>query len=91
MNTEEYVPAQHLDVPVLEVEGTMRSYGRRVDGILVIETVIESVCDRGVDGRLAIRGICDGEIGQGGDADGRGLSDRGDRRCRNCVCPRDGD
>ena len=81
MNTEERVPAQHFDVPVVEVEGIMQIYGRRVDGRLVIG----SVCYRGVDGRLVIGGICDCEVGQSGDADGRRLSDGSDGRCRNCV------
>ena len=59
VDTEEYVLAQHFDVPVLEVEGLVRCCSRRVDGRLVIR----SVCDRRVNGRLIIRHICYGEVG----------------------------
>jgi hypothetical protein len=44
VDTEQCVPAQHFHVPVLEVEGLMRGYGRGVDGRLVIR----SICDREV-------------------------------------------
>ena len=44
VNTEERVSAQHFDVPILEIELVMGSYG----------------C--GVDGRLVIGSICNGEV-----------------------------
>ena len=58
MDTEQRVPAQHLHVPVLEVEDPMGGY------------------DRGFDGRLIIKDIRDGEVGQSGDGYGRKLGDR---------------
>ena len=39
MDPEECVPAQYFDVPVLEVEGFMWGYGRRIDGRLVIRNI----------------------------------------------------
>ena len=38
MDTEQCVPAQHLHVPVLEVESPMGSYDRGIDGRLVIRS-----------------------------------------------------
>ena len=86
-DTEECVSAQHFDVPILEVEGFMRGYGRRVDERLVIG----NTCRRGIDGRLVIRGVCDYEVGQSGDADGGGMDDGSGGRCRDWVCLFDGD
>ena len=79
MDTEERVPAQYFDVPVVEAEGFVRSRGRGVDW----KIVIRSICDRGVDGKLIIGGICDGEVGQSGNVDGWRMSDGGDGRRRN--------
>ena len=81
VDTEERVPAQYFDIPVVKVEGFVRSRGRGVDG----KIVIRSICDRGVDGKLIIRGICDGVVGQSGDAGGRRMSDGSDERRRNRV------
>ena len=39
VNTEECVPAQHFDVPVLEVQGLMGNNGRGVGGRLVIRGI----------------------------------------------------
>ena len=75
---EERVPAQHFDIPVLEVEGIMRSYCRRIGE----RPVIGSVCSRGLDGSLVIGAICDCEVGQSGGADGWRP---GDGRSRGCV------
>jgi hypothetical protein len=54
VDTEEYVPAQHFHVPVVEVEGLMENYGRGVDERLVRRRT----CDCGADGRSVIRSIC---------------------------------
>ena len=78
MDTKERILAQHFRVPVLKVEGFMWSCGRGVDR----KVIIRSVCN-GVDGRLIIIGVRDREVGQSGDASGRGLGDGSDRRCRN--------
>ena len=81
VDTEESVPAQYFDVPVVEVEGFMWGCGRGVDR----KFFVRSICDRGVDGRLIIGGICDSEVGQSGDADGWRMSDGGGGRRRNQV------
>ena len=81
VDTEERVPAQYFNVPVVEVEGFMRSRGRGVDR----KIVIRSIWDRGIDGRFIIGGICDGEVGQSGDAGGWGMSDGSGGRRRNWV------
>ena len=81
MDTEECVPAQYFDVPVIKVEGFMWGRGRGVDR----KFIIRSIWDRGVDGRLVIGGICDGEVGQRGDAGGRRMSDGSGGRRRNRV------
>ena len=36
VNTEEGFPAQHLHVPIREVQGTVRGYASRVGGRLII-------------------------------------------------------
>ena len=41
MDAEQGVAAQHLDVPVLEVEGIMGGYSREVDRSLIIG----GICD----------------------------------------------
>ena len=79
VDTEECVSAQHFRVPVLEVEGFMWGCGRGVRWKLVIG----SVCDGGVDGRFVVRGIRDREVGETSYADGWGMSDGSDGRCRN--------
>ena len=71
VNTEECVPTQHFHAVVFEVEGLMRDYCSGVDR----KVVIRGIRDRGVDGRLIIGSICDREVGQSGDADGRRLGD----------------
>ena len=81
MYTEEGVSTQHSHVPVLEIEGSMRNYGRGIDGGLVIG----GNCDCGVDGRFVIRNVCDGEVGQTGSADGRRVSDGSNGKRRNWV------
>ena len=43
--------------------------------------VVKRIFGCGVDGRLIIGGICDREIGQSSDADGRRLSDGGFWNC----------
>ena len=66
VNTEEGVPAQHLNVTVLEVEDLVASGG----------------CGLGrVGGRFCVRRICDGEIRKSGGTAGRTLDGRrsGDR------------
>ena len=63
MDTEECVPAQHFHVPVLEVEGLMRSRGRRVDGKLIAR----GAQDCGVGGGLVVGGIWDREVRESGD------------------------
>jgi len=66
VDTEEGVLAQHFHVPVLEVEGLMPGRYHWVNGGLV---------GRGsANGGVIIRRIWDCEVGQGGDADGRRLS-----------------
>ena len=79
VDAEERIPAQYFDVPVIKVEGFMRSRGREVDR----KIVIRSIWDGGVNGRLIIGGICDGEVGQSGNVDGWRMSDGGDGRRRN--------
>lgn len=66
VDAEEGVPTQYFNVPVLDIEGVMGCYRRRIDGGLVIW------------------GVGDGEVGQGGDANGRRLSDGG--RWRGSFC-----
>ena len=39
VDTEERVPAQDFDIPIFEVEGVMRGYGRGVGGRLVIRGI----------------------------------------------------
>ena len=86
MHTEECVPAQYFRVPILEVEGLVWSYGRGVDGMLLVRSIWDDGVDRmlvsrgirggGVDWRLVIgRRICDREVGQSGNADGWRLCD----------------
>ena len=87
MNTEECVPAQHFCVPVFEVEGLMRSRGCEVSGKLIVRNLRV----RGVSGRFVIGGICDGEVGQSGNTDGRRVSDGNDGRRRNRVWLSNGD
>ena len=41
VDTEEGVPAHHFHVPILEVEGVVRAYGRRVRG----RVLIKNICD----------------------------------------------
>ena len=67
MYTEKSVPAQHFHVPVLEVEGLMLSYRRRVDGKLLVG----SIRGCGVDGKVVVSSICSREVGESGDANGR--------------------
>ena len=55
--------------------------------ILKVEGAVGSY-DRGVCGRLVIRSICNGEVGQSGNADGRRLGDGG---FGGCFSLRDGD
>jgi hypothetical protein len=83
VDTEQRIPAQHFHVPVLEVECLMPGCGHGViDGRPVVRNT-------GVDGRLVIGSICDREVGQGGNAEGRRMSSR---RCRDhSVRLRDGD
>ena len=81
VDTEEYVPAQYFDVPVVKVEGLIRSYGRGVDG----KFVVGSICDRWVDGRLIVGDIYDGKVGHICDTHGQGMSDGSDRRRGNRV------
>ena len=85
VDAEECAPAQRFHVPVLEVEGLMWSYGRKVDENLLIG----SIWDRGVDGGFVVRGVCNREVGESCDADGRRLSDgidKSDGRCRVYAC-----
>ena len=100
MDTEERAPTQYFPVPILEVEGLMWSYGRGVDRILVRSirddgvdgTLVSGTTRDGeVDGKLVIRCVCDREVGQSGDAGGRGLYDGSDGRCGNRVCLWSGD
>ena len=81
MDAEKCVPAQDFDVPVLEVESFMWGYGRG----FYVRFIIRSACDRRVDGRFAIGGVCNGEVGQSGNADGWRLNEEGGGRCRNRV------
>ena len=74
MDAEQRVATQHFNVTVLEIEGVVGGYGRRVER----GPIIRSIRDRGANGRLAIRGICNREVGQTGDADGWRLSDGSD-------------
>ena len=87
MNTEECVPAQHFCVPVFEVEGLMRSRGCEVNGKLIVR----SLRVRGVSGRLVVGCICNGEVGQSGNADGWRVSNGSDGRRRNRVRFSNGD
>ena len=64
VDTEQCVPAQHFNIPILEVERVMWGY------------------DRGVGGGFVIRDVCNGEVGEGGDAYRWRLGDGG---CRNRV------
>ena len=79
VDTEERVPTQYFDIPVVEVESLMWGCSRGVNR----KFFIGSIFDRGVDGRLIIGGICNGEIGQSGDTDGRGMSGGSGGRRRN--------
>ena len=57
----------------MEVEGLMRGCGLgTVDGM----PVIRGLSDHSVDGGLVIGSVCDCEVGQSGDTDGRGQQDR---------------
>ena len=58
-DAKECVPAQHFNVPVVEVECFMRNYGRGVDKRLVIG----SICECGAGGGFVIRRICGREVG----------------------------
>ena len=75
MDTEECVPTQHFYIPILDVELLMLSYGRGVDGKLVVG----GICDCEVEGRSVIRSVIrsvrDREVGQSGDAGGWRLCD----------------
>ena len=45
VDAEQYVLAQHFHVPVVEVEGLVRGYGR---GVIDRMLVIGGICDRQV-------------------------------------------
>ena len=66
VDAEERVPTQDFYVPVLEIEGLVRSYSRGLDG----KFFIRGISIRGAGGRLVIESIHDGEVGQSADADG---------------------
>ena len=87
MDAEDRVTTQHFHIPVLEVEGSMWSWGSGVCG----KFFVRSIRDRWVGGRLFIGNIGGRKVGESGDADGRRVSDGGDRRCRNRIRLWDGD
>ena len=96
MDTEERVPTRYFCIPILEVEGLMWSHGRGIDGMLLVRSIRDDgvdgtlvsriTRDGEVDGRLVIGCVCDREVGQSGDADGRGLGNGCDGRCGDRVC-----
>jgi hypothetical protein len=77
VDTEQCIPTQHFNVPVLEVEGLVLGCGR---GVIEGRLVVRNISDRSVDGKLVIGSICDREVGQGGNAEGRRMRSR---RCRD--------
>ena len=63
MNAEQCVPAQHFDVPVLDMEGLMERYGREVDGRLVIRMIRDR--EVGQSGNVGGRGLGEGRYRNG--------------------------
>jgi hypothetical protein len=61
VDTEQRVSAQHLHIPVLEVEGLVQGGDR---GVANGGLDVRSICDHSVGGKLVIRGICEREVGQ---------------------------
>ena len=87
VDAEGRVTTQHFHVSVLEIEGFVWNHGHGVDG----ELLVRGICDGGANGGVVIGNVCGREVGESGDADGRRVSDGGDRGCRNYVRLWDGD
>ena len=61
VDTEQRVPAQYFDVPIVKVEGFMRSCGRGVDGRFVVRGICDEV---GQSGSAGGRRMSDGSDGR---------------------------
>jgi len=65
-DAEERVPTQHFHIPVLEVKGVVRNYGRGVDERFIVINVRKRAGRRPI-----VRGTLGREVGETGNANGR--------------------